>query len=716
MKDSAYLAHISSSGSSQLLLDHLEGTARLAKDFALPFGGEEQAELAGLSHDIGKYSKAFQDRLHGNPMRVDHSTAGAVECWKLQQPFAAFAVAGHHGGLPNGGSRMDPSDKNTLHGRLKKQRDGLLKPYNAWVQELTLPHAEIPDFLKQCNAELEPVFFTRMLYSCLVDADFLDTETFMSGKRRESSAESIDSLWDKLQKNLSGWFPPKGELNTQRCKILSQCIQAGETQAPGLFTLTVPTGGGKTVASLSFALAHAKKHGLKRIIYVIPYTSIIEQTADKFRTMLGEENVLEHHSNISYDLQDEATPLTIQLANAAENWDMPVVVTTAVQFFESLYAYRSSQCRKLHNIAESVIVFDEAQMLPIPYLRPCVWAISQLVKNYKASALLCTATQPALDPLFHEFLPECTIREICPASSFTAEVFQRVTFQKTGRLTWDELAARMNSCHQVLCIVNSRKSAQEVYQRLEGDGTYHLSTLMYPAHRWQQLTEIRKRLKQNLPCRVVSTSLIEAGVDVDFRTVFREQAGLDSILQAAGRCNREGKRPAAESFVYIFEGEGKVPLLFSTAIGAGKQVLARYEDISSPEAIHEYFRQLLDLKGKAAQDKERILPLIQSEPFPFRTIAERFHLIDSPTRTIYIPLEEGAKLIGELQSGTVNRNTFRKLGRYGVSIYEQHFAALEQAGDLQILDSGDAVLRNLDLYSMKTGLSLEADYGKALFI
>ena len=716
MKDSAYLAHISSSGSSQLLLDHLEGTARLAKDFALPFGGEEQAELAGLSHDIGKYSKAFQDRLHGNPMRVDHSTAGAVECWKLQQPFAAFAVAGHHGGLPNGGSRMDPSDKNTLHGRLKKQRDGLLKPYNAWVQELTLPHAEIPDFLKQCNAELEPVFFTRMLYSCLVDADFLDTETFMSGKRRESSAESIDSLWDKLQKNLSGWFPPKGELNTQRCKILSQCIQAGETQAPGLFTLTVPTGGGKTVASLSFALAHAKKHGLKRIIYVIPYTSIIEQTADKFRTILGEENVLEHHSNISYDLQDEATPLTIQLANAAENWDMPVVVTTAVQFFESLYAYRSSQCRKLHNIAESVIVFDEAQMLPIPYLRPCVWAISQLVKNYKASALLCTATQPALDPLFHEFLPECTIREICPASSFTAEVFQRVTFQKTGRLTWDELAARMNSCHQVLCIVNSRKSAQEVYQRLEGDGTYHLSTLMYPAHRWKQLTEIRERLKQNLPCRVVSTSLIEAGVDVDFRTVFREQAGLDSILQAAGRCNREGKRPAAESFVYIFEGEGKVPLLFSTAIGAGKQVLARYEDISSPEAIHEYFRQLLDLKGKAAQDKERILPLIQSEPFPFRTIAERFHLIDSPTRTIYIPLEEGAKLIGELQSGTVNRNTFRKLGRYSVSIYEQHFAALEQAGDLQILDSGDAVLRNLDLYSMKTGLSLEADYGKALFI
>lgn len=716
MKDSAYLAHISSSGGSQLLLDHLEGTARLAKDFALPFGGEEQAELAGLSHDIGKYSKAFQDRLHGNPMRVDHSTAGAVECWKLQQPFAAFAVAGHHGGLPNGGSRMDPSDKNTLHGRLKKQRDGLLKPYNAWVQELTLPHAEIPDFLKQCNAELEPVFFTRMLYSCLVDADFLDTETFMSGKRRESSAESIDSLWDKLQKNLSGWFPPKGELNTQRCKILSQCIQAGETQAPGLFTLTVPTGGGKTVASLSFALAHAKKHGLKRIIYVIPYTSIIEQTADKFRTILGEENVLEHHSNISYDLQDEATPLTTQLANAAENWDMPVVVTTAVQFFESLYAYRSSQCRKLHNIAESVIVFDEAQMLPIPYLRPCVWAISQLVKNYKASALLCTATQPALDPLFHEFLPECTIREICPASSFTAEVFQRVTFQKTGRLTWDELAAQMNSCHQVLCIVNSRKSAQEVYQRLEGDGTYHLSTLMYPAHRWQQLTEIRERLKQNLPCRVVSTSLIEAGVDVDFRTVFREQAGLDSILQAAGRCNREGKRPAAESFVYIFEGEGKVPLLFSTAIGAGKQVLARYEDISSPEAIHEYFRQLLDLKGKATQDKERILPLIQSEPFPFRTIAERFHLIDSPTRTIYIPLEEGAKLIGELQSGMVNRNTFRKLGRYSVSIYEQHFAALEQAGDLQILDSGDAVLRSLDLYSMKTGLSLEADYGKALFI
>lgn len=715
MTTSPWLAHISDDQKEQTILAHLQGTAAQAKAFASPFGAEEQAELAGLAHDIGKYTQAFQKRLRGMTIPVDHSTAGAVECWQMRQPFAAFAVAGHHGGLPDGGSQTDGPDQSTLWGRIKRKERGLLEPYESWRQEITLPQAGVPAFIRKQSGP-EWVFFTRMLYSCLVDADFLDTEAFMEGQSRAASETFVEQLWDKLQNYLSGWFPPKGELNRQRCEILQACIRAGDAQQMGLFSLTVPTGGGKTVASLAFALAHAKRHGLRRVIYVIPYTSIIEQTAEVFRAILGAENVLEHHSNALYDLESEADPLTIRLAKATENWDMPVVVTTAVQFFESLYACRSSQCRKLHNIAGSVVIFDEAQMLPVPYLRPCIWAISQLIKDYGVSAVLCTATQPALKPAFEEFLPEVSMREICPAGVCQQEVFRRVSFQQAGTLTWEALASRLNAYDQVLCIVNTRNAAREVYRRLDRAGSFHLSTLMYPSHRKSQLAEIRRRLKEGLPCRVVSTSLIEAGVDVDFPTVFREMAGLDSILQAAGRCNREGKRSAGESMVFIFEGEEKMPPLFFIAIGAGKHAMARHADMASQAAIEDYFYELLDLTGKEAQDQARILPLLQSEFFPFRTLAERFHLIDAPTRTIYIPLGEGAELVERLRSGEGGRQLFRQLGQYSVSVYERHFAALNEAGDLEVLENNAAILLNTRLYSDETGLSLESDSGKALFV
>lgn len=715
MGSKLYLAHRAEDGREQTVYAHLVGTAALAKEFAYPFSGEEQAELAGLAHDIGKYSMAFQKRLHGDSRRVDHATAGAVECWRAQQLFAAFAVAGHHGGLPDGGSKADLPDEVTLLGRVKRGGQGMLEPYDGWREEIRLPQANTPTYVR--NGIEDGMFFTRMLYSCLVDADYLDTERFMTGQLREKCEHaSMEQLWDKLQRYIAGWFPPKGALNQQRCAILERCMEEGAHCAPGLFSLTVPTGGGKTVASLAFALAHAKARGLRRIIYVIPYTSIIEQTAQIFRTILGEENVLEHHSNVLYDLEGEADPRTVSFAQATENWDMPVVVTTAVQFFESLYACRSSQCRKLHNIAGSVVIFDEAQMLPIPYLRPCVHAISQLVAHYQVSAVLCTATQPALEPIFHEFLPQSKMTELCPIEVIQQDVFQRVSFCGEGKCTWEELAERLNEQSQVLCIVNTRKGAQELFRRLTGEGRFHLSTLMCPAHRRGQLQEIRRRLAEGLPCRVVSTSLIEAGVDVDFPAVYREMAGLDSILQAAGRCNREGKRPAAESVVTVFQGEGKIPPLFATAVGAGESVMQHYEDITSREAIHAYFHQLLDLKGQEAQDVQRILPRIRTEFFPFRTVAERFHLIDSPTRMVYIPLQEGEVLLRRFRAGERSRNLFRQLGQYGVSIYEQHFAALEEAGDLEILEDGTAILRNMDLYSETTGLSLEADCGKSLFI
>ena len=709
-----YLAHIAGDGRKQTAAEHLNGTAERCALFAAPFGAEELGRLAGLSHDLGKYSMEFQRRLDNGP-KVDHATAGAFACWRMGQPLAAFAAAGHHGGLPDGGTQGDSPDAGTFLGRMKRAERGGLPDCSPWTEEIALPSPAPPP----CGTEpLSQIFFTRMLFSCLTDADFLDTEAFMDGSPRPEHPAPLDDLWERLQRHISGWFPPQGELNSRRCAVLEQCIRMGKTQPPGLFTLTVPTGGGKTVASLAFALAQARARarGLRRIIYVIPYTSIIEQTAQEFRTILGAENVLEHHSNAAYEIDAEATPKTVRLAQAAENWDMPVVVTTAVQFFESLYANRPSQCRKLHNLAGSVILFDEAQLLPLPCLRPCVHAIAQLVQHYGASAVLCTATQPALGPLFAEFLPGRPAVELCPPELCPPESFRRVCFRQAGRLDWDTLSGQLQQHEQVLCVVNSRKSAQEIFTRLSGEGNFHLSTLMYPAHRRAKLEEIRRRLREGLPCRVISTSLIEAGVDVDFPAVFREEAGLDSILQAAGRCNREGKRPVSESIVTLFRGEAAPPPLFQTAIGAGHMVLEQYDDIASREAIQAYFHTLLELKGAEAQDIYGILPKIRTELFPFQSVAERFHMIDSPTRTVYIPLGAGAELVGRLRAGERSRALFRQLGQYGVSIYENHFAALDQAGDLERLEDGSAILATLSLYSEETGLSLEADCGKAFFV
>ena len=710
-----YLAHIADDGRTQTVKGHLTGTANLASEFADAFGAAGQAELAGLAHDIGKYTAAFQLRLQGGH-KVDHATYGAYECFMRRQLAAAFAAMGHHGHLTDGGGKGDTSDAGTFFGRIKRAKSGALDPDPVWRQEISLPEAVIPAW---ANDRLEGMFFTRMLFSCLVDADYLDTEAFMDGHtRRMYDGPDIDALWSRLGGYISGWFPPKGELNAQRCAILERCISEGKTKRPGIFTLTVPTGGGKTVASLAFALAHARAHGLRRVIYVIPYTSIIEQTAETFRNILGDESVLEHHSNVQYDIaaDGEANGDDLRMLRATENWDAPVVVTTAVQFFESLFACKPSQCRKLHSIAGSVVVFDEAQMLPLPYLRPCVWAISQLVRHYNVSAVLCTATQPALNPLLDEFLPGTEPVELCPEQIFSSSVFRRVTFRRAGRLSWDELAQKMNEQRQVLCIVNARKSAQTIFSKLSGEGCFHLSTLMCPAHRQAQLAEIRRRLSSGLPCRVVSTSLVEAGVDIDFPAVYREEAGLDSVLQAAGRCNREGKRAAAESVVTVFQGEDRPPKLFDTQIEVGRMVIERQADLTSRRAVHDYFHELLEVKGQAAQDQKDILGMMAKQLFPFQGVAERFHIIDNATRTVYIPVGEGAALVDNLRHGDHSRSLFRKLGRYGVSVYENHFQSLDRAGALELLEDGSAVLLNTSLYSEQTGLSLQAEGGQGIIL
>lgn len=692
---------------------HLKGTGELAETFAAEFGAAANGKLCGLAHDIGKYSDEFQLRLRGGK-KVDHATAGAIECFKIKAAFEAVCVIGHHSGLPNVGHKdADTTESQTFFGRKLRAEQGGIPDYRKnWNGHIALPQ----DYFRPSGRGFATAFYIRMLYSCLVDADYIDTETFMNGDAGRGNYEPLSALCDKLTAYISKWNNPTREIDILRQKILNSCIE--KASAPrGIFSLTVPTGGGKTVASMAFALNHAVANSMKRIIYVIPYTSIIEQNAKVFRDILGQENVVEHHSSVSYELSENADEPGYRNALATENWDAPVIVTTAVQFFESLYANRSSKCRKLHNIANSVIIFDEAQMIPSNNLRPCVAAIAELVRAYNATAVLCTATQPAIDEMLLEYSKKESVVELCPDVDGMFEKFRRTSFEKEGRLTTDELVSRLESQQQVLCIVNTRKFAQEVYEALPSEGRFHLSTLMCPVHRKQKLDEIRERLKSGKTCRVVSTSLIEAGVDVDFPRVFREMAGLDSILQAAGRCNREGKRSAESSIVTVFESENKVNKLIAVNRDAAEETVRDWTQPNTTSTIERYFKAYRDFLRN--DDKSGVMTAsekgISGCGLPFEWIAKEFKLIDQNTFTVYISVGEGKELISRLREGERSRELYRKAGMYSISIYENHFNALINAGAAEPFGDDAAILTDLSLYSDEKGLATDVRDGSALF-
>lgn len=707
-----YVAHIRADGAVQTVKQHLEGTRIFAEEFGAAFGAKEQAAQAAMLHDIGKYSYEFQKHiLHPElPMKVDHATAGAQVIGRISP--VTFAVAGHHAGLPDGGSRADPAGLPTLASRLKKQ----VPEYGGWSADQPPPQAAPPPAFCKGASAFTAAFYTRMLYSCLVDADSLDTELFMRGQLHQPP-ETMPQLLEKLNTHCAGWETPAREIDRRRNEIRQACISAAGGP-PGLYTLTVPTGGGKTVSSLAFALRHAVARQKNRIIYVAPFTSIIDQTAAVFQKILGEEAVLEHHSGIVYDEPETRSAADEQKLLATENWSAPVVVTTAVQFFESLFSNRRSRCRKLHNIAGSVVVFDEAQAIPVPYLAPCVAAISELVKNYGVTAVLCTATQPALDEMFAD--QGLNAQEICPDTVRLYEFFRRTELIRLGQLEEQVLAERLCAEAQVLCIVNRRKTAQTLFAKLPQEGSYCLSTLLCPADRKRLLEEIRRRLADGLPCRVVSTSLIEAGVDISFPVAYREETGLDSILQAAGRCNREGWRAAKESCVFVFSLGDSPPPMLRQNIAATQMILREFEDPSSPTAIAAYFDFFRRLKGTQALDEKGILDKtangIEGNLCPFAKIAEQFTLIDSPVKTVYLPLPESEPLLERLRAGQDSRELRRKLGLYSVSIYPNHFAALNAVGALELLSGEDAILCGLAWYSRSTGLTLEPEGGSAYLI
>ena len=705
----AYVTHLKPDGTYQALKEHEENVAALAEEFAAAFGAEEHGYRTGLLHDIGKYSDNGQKRQRDpeHTAKVDHATAGAQLAAQLGDSFAAFAVAGHHGGLLDRGDKTNDGG-GTLWARLNKRLTGGNDP-SAWKTEIEIPtKIRFPAWLEAEKDARRWAMYTRMLFSCLVDADYLDTETAMQGEQPRGEGETLERLLEKLNAHVAPWLEaPANDLCAKRSAILARCLRGGEDER-GLYTLTVPTGGGKTISSLAFALSHAVKHGLRRVIYVNPYTSIIEQNADVFAKVLGEENVLEHHSQVEISDNGEETPEAYKKRLACENWDAPVVVTTAVQFFESLYAAQTSKCRKLHNIANSVVIFDEAQTIPVSFLMPCVSAIGELVQHYGVTAVLCTATQPALGRLFKQLAPTLVQHELAPDPDGLFDYFRRVSFQREGVFTPEELAERLTETEQALCIVNTRKRAQQVYEGLPEEGRFHLSTLMVPTDREKTLDVIRERLRNGQICRVVSTSLVEAGVDVDFPSVWRELAGLDSILQAAGRCNREGKRSSAESVVHVFEAEGKFPASMIQQREAATTVMEAFDEINTRPAIQAYFKRLLWVKGDEALDVKQILD--GERACSFQSTAKAFRLIDDDSCTVYVPNEENTKDISQLRAGAYSRALIRRLGRSGVNVYRHEYEKLVSAGVVEDhKEDGFGILIQADQYAPKCGLSTEAE-------
>lgn len=750
------------------LSDHLAEVGQRAAAFAAPFGAEQIARAAGLLHDIGKCSAEYQAYIRDNGPSPDHSTAGAIEAVNrfkgdpLQAIMArliAFAVAGHHAGLADGTGKSAAS----LDSRLGK----VVSAYDGWQAEA----AGLPTTLSSSQV-LKPVtshgysmaFLGRMLFSCLVDADFLATERFYARSRGEAVERgghaTLDALREQLDRHLATIVKKVRDtpLNRLRAEILAHARGKAACD-PGLFTMTVPTGGGKTLASLAFALDHAIRHGLARVIYAIPYTSIIEQTADIFRTALGAGDVLEHHGNIDWDrasggdvgdADDEGDDGWRKLRRASENWDVPVIVTTAVQFFESLHAARTSRCRKLHNLARSVVILDEAQTLPVPLLRPCMAAISELAENYGTSIILCTATQPALKREQDGFKGGLAIpddRELAPDPGRLYAQLKRVTVEHRGAVCDAEIAARFGEAERMLCIVNSRKHAQALFALIAPlPGARHLTTLMCPAHRRQVLAEVRTELLEGRPARIVSTSLIEAGVDIDLPEVWRAETGLDSIAQAAGRCNREGK--LANGRVVVFEAaDHKLPAIFRQQVDAMKAALRQHgNDPLGLEAVRAYFRMLYWQKGDAALDAAKL----EGMPYPilaelhasldmanlklntpYDSIARAFRMIDDVMDPVIVRWGsdenpgEVDRLIGELRGraahGRPPRAILRRLQQFTVSIPSKVRAEMLATGAVQAVakEYGDRfVCLEWPLYSRQTGLALDqfASAGDAIFL
>ncbi len=724
-----------------LLEDHLASVSELAAGFAAPFRAAEWARLAGRWHDLGKFQPEFQAYIRrgsgydpeahvegGAPGRVDHSSVGAVHAVEHLGArdargaaigrLLAYVIAGHHAGLPDWS--MADGGAGALESRLADRRLN---------HEATCGVAQAQPWLEADAPTGGPpsrgstALWLRMVFSALVDADFLDTEAFMGPENTQgrSGWKTLAQIGAAFDHFMAGKARTDTAVNRARSDVLAWCREAAEQQ-PGLFSLTVPTGGGKTLSSMAFALRHALKFGKRRIVYVIPYTSIIEQTADVLRDALAEADpwtvLLEHHSNLDAERETHRSRL------ASENWDAPVVVTTSVQFFESLFAARTSRTRKLHNLAESVVILDEVQLLPADFLHPVLDAVQALAVYFGATILLMTATQPAWRASadvpglqgVREIVadPEALHRRL-------KRVRVRIPYDLDTRLTWPDVATRLLEHPSVLCVVNRRQDARMLFEllRKEDAGAVHLSALMCGAHRSAAIASVRTSLRKGSPTRVVSTQLVEAGVDLDFPVVYRAMAGLDSIAQAAGRCNREGRAELGEVHVFV-PPTSPPPGILRKAEGAARTLFADgLVDPLAPAAFERFFHHLYWLHGDNL-DKHGIRDLLDHAgrrpdlTFAFRTAARRFRIIPDENQasivvrwTRHPRADRVETAIAALRHGKPGRWAFRSLQRSTVTIGRWHLGKLLSSGAVEPLHDELFVQVDSTLYDDRIGLRLD---------
>lgn len=727
-----YVAH-AKEGEIHSLEDHLREVAKLAETFAGEFGAGDWAYIAGLWHDIGKYRKTFQKYIRqgtglpdahiekaGNP-RTNHASSGAIYAQRklgANHLPISYVIAGHHAGLPDydgGGDALGAPLDEILKTDKELEAEALKENIPEDILDTPTPNTI-------CLGGFEGFhLWIRMLFSCLVDADFLDTEKFYSpekskARRQEHTFDEMltcfNAFMNKLQENAR-----ESEVNKIRTDLLNQCRKASK-QPPGIFSMTIPTGGGKTLSSLAFALEHAIKRKKRRIIYAIPYTSIIDQTAGIFRDVFSslDNLIVEHHSNIEPDKESEENHWS---RLATENWDAPLVITTTVQLFESLFAARTSRCRKLHNLANSVIVLDETQLLPVHCLNPIRQVIKLLSQHYGVTFVLSTATPTGLseqtNPFGKKLLEGLNSVEIIENPNLYYSRLKRVHYEfpknlSTSLAGWEPLVSELVQHESVLVVVNKRQDAQDLLAKMP-EGTLHLSALMCAAHRSKVIEEIRGRLKSNCPTRVVSTQLVEAGVDLDFPVVYRALAGLDSIIQSAGRCNREGRLDSGRVVVFV-SPTNPPPGTISQAIGSTISTLKLNETnkIDSPEIIERYFSHLFHQINSVNADKMYRLLISEADELrvQFRTAAQHFRMIDDRnSHTVYVRYDEQAgKLLEQLRRHP-DRALLRKLQRYSVTLYDHQFQEMLQCGAIEEINAGYFAQSAVGIYDATLGLKVK---------
>lgn len=714
-------AHTPREGSEEWhdLKQHLESVAILAKGFAEKFGAGEIAHLAGLWHDIGKYNPEFQRYLRhcheakkageASPRKsVPHAAYGARFARETYGPLAQV-IYGHHVGLP---------DK-------AQMKNGMVEfAPNASYQTVTGEAITAIDSFKLLDDpknllertpknEFEMEFLLRMVFSALVDADFLDTEAHFEPDQTEArdtaSSKKVAELWPILAKSQSALLAKAEQTNVNkvRAEAYYACLAAAELE-PGIFRLAVPTGGGKTLSGLAFALKHATiKHehhrGFDRVIVAVPYTSIIEQTVNVYRSIFDDEDVLEHHSSIRNDVRDSEAmnEARVRARLLTQNWDAPLVVTTTVQLFESLFASRTSRCRKLHNIANSVIILDEVQTLPLTLLTPTLNVLRELVEHFGVTLVLCTATQPAFesDSSYLKGFAEGSVRDIIPPSRAKGHFRQlkRVDYDiQREPCSWRDLARQISKHEQALVILNTRKDALALLKALkaeEVDETHlsHLSTLLCGAHRRKVLELVATRLNMGEPCILVSTQVVEAGVDLDFPFVYRALGPLDRIVQAAGRCNREGNIPEGGRVTIFNPEEGKVPQgEYATAVSRSSAYLNRNDlNLHEPDIFQHYFTDLY----QTLQNQLDTYDIQYSrKALNYPGTAQNYRLIRDDTVPVIVKYGEAEKILEKIRYfGNVRSSDYRKLQPFTVSLRQREFDNYKNSGEIEELLPGSEV-------------------------